>query len=387
MELDGGFDGKRQSLYSPSPNKPTKRTKSEERDDTDSANATSSDQYGKKIGDIMEDLRELSDDLTQQQSQVRWLIHNTAERQRQECSSKFTVKNWWKYAMNSSRDFDLIERHQNAVVRHCHYALESGVCDNKVNQFKFSNYVGRNLSPFCIVDCGDARTRQQVLEHMKKTYGSKMKEWTAEPLKQEMNGLVSDNGNKTGVNGTLTWEPMISTFDKLQSVPLKLAMATIAELRPELSWSKDWLRNTVFLTNPDGSIQTYLAWCAIDHLHGKCTVYFNEDEFERLDFKKTMEKHEFLSQAKKGWGKGKGKTIVTAKSMSQADAMDPDGTFLAQIGLSKGAGKGTSNPYSYTMDKAMKTENPFRLTAKALKSEEFDKVYNEHLYRLLTRWS
>ena len=150
MELDGGFDGKRQSLYSPSPNKPTKRTKSEERDDTDSANATSSDQYGKKIGDIMEDLRELSDDLTQQQSQVRWLIHNTAERQRQECSSKFTVKNWWKYAMNSSRDFDLIERHRNAVVRH--YALESGVCDNKVNQFKFSNYVGRNLSPFCIVD-------------------------------------------------------------------------------------------------------------------------------------------------------------------------------------------------------------------------------------------
>ena len=33
------------------------------------------------------------------------------------------------------------------------------------------------------------------------------------------------------------------------------------------------------------------------------------------------------------------------------------------------------------------TENPFRLTTKALKSEEFDKVYNEHLYRLLTRWS
>ena len=213
-----------------------------------------------------------------------------------------------------------------------------------------------------------------------------MKEWTAEPLKQEMGGLASDNGNKTGVNGTLTWEPMISTFDKLQSVPLKLAMATIAELRPDLSWSKDWLRNTVFLTNPDGSFQSYLAWCAIDHLHGKCTVYFNEDEFERLGFKKTMEQHEFLSQAKKGWGKGKGKTIVTAKSMTQADVMDPDGTFLAQIGLSKSAGKGTSNPYSYTMDKAMKTENPFRLATKALKSEEFDKVYNEHLYRLLTRW-
>ena len=82
------------------------------------------------------------------------------------------------------------------------------MCDNKANQFKFSNYVGRNLSR----DCGDARAHGQVLEHMKKTYGSKMKEWAAEPLKQEMGGQASDNGDKTGVNGMASCKEFLSNW-------------------------------------------------------------------------------------------------------------------------------------------------------------------------------
>lgn len=52
-------------------------------------------------------------------------------------------------------------------------------------------------------------------------------------------------------------------------------MVTIAELRPELSWSKDWLRNAIFLTSPDGSIQS--TW------HGEPLTIYTENAMTQAD--------------------------------------------------------------------------------------------------------
>ena len=67
-----------------------------------------------------------------------------------------------------------------------------------------------------------------MLDHMKQTHGGKVTEWTPTSFQADMAGLTSDRSNRQGINGKLVFEPLISTFDKLQSVPLKLAMASVA---------------------------------------------------------------------------------------------------------------------------------------------------------------
>ena len=57
------------------------------------------------IGDILKDLKDLSDYFSQQQAQTRWPLWQTAEKQRQEASTKVSIKNWRKYDLRASRDF------------------------------------------------------------------------------------------------------------------------------------------------------------------------------------------------------------------------------------------------------------------------------------------
>ena len=238
MEVD---QPKRHSMYTPPPGRETKRTKSEEamrQPDFDEELVQS-----KTMGDIMTDLQSLSDDFSQQESQVRYLLWQTAERQRQEASSKISVKNWWKYEPQGNKDYYMLESHRKALVQY--YAMEAGSSEDKLRAFSYSNYMGRNLSPFCVVDVGDARTRQVFLEHMKKTHSNRVTEWIAQEQQEGLKTLKTDRSNKADVNGKLVFEPMIATFDKIQSVPLKLAMATVSELRPDLTWQKDWQHNTV----------------------------------------------------------------------------------------------------------------------------------------------
>eukprot|EP00435_Cladocopium_sp_Y103_P008911 s4002_g2.t1 len=231
MEEDPPDPSKGQSLYSPSPFRDAKRSKSEEKNDRIDGPIAEPNVQPRSlnyIGDQLADLKDLSDDFCRQQSQVRWLLWQTAEKQRQEASTKISVKNWWKYEMNYE-DYYLLEKHRKVVFQH--YATEAGVPVDKQTSFSYSNYLGRNLSPFCVVDFGDAKTRLQIINPMKKNYGNKVTEWVSDSIQTIMAGLTSDKANKPGVNGKLTFEPLISTFDKLQSIPLKIAMSTVAELR------------------------------------------------------------------------------------------------------------------------------------------------------------
>lgn len=379
----GGTEVKRQSMYTPSPHRDPKRPKSEERESmrqpdlgTNKRDATVS-----SIGDVLQDLRELSHDFSQQQSQTRWLIMQTADRQRQEAASKLSIKNWWKYELRGHKDFEIMESHRRLVVEH--YATEAGVSVAKQKAFVYSNRIGRNLSPFCVVDVGDARTKSLMLDHMKKTYHAKVAEWIHSSLQSDMGGMTSDRSNKTGANGTLVFEPLISTFDKLQSAPLKLAMAVISELRPDLTWKKDWQQQTVYIPTASGDVGQYLVWCAIDHLNGRCLLFYNEELLDANLFSETLHRHEMAQEARKGWGKNKGKTLT---NMGDKTCEEVTGPFLEMIGLGKG-GKGSRNAHSAAVERATKAGLPFRIETKAIASADFGTKYDEHLYRLLNRWS
>ena len=241
---------------------------------------------------------------------------------------------------------------------------------------------------FCVVDCQDARTRSQILDYMRQSHNSKVKEWTGQSTQATISALQTDRQNKTGINGVLVWEPLISTFDKLQSMPLKIAMSAVSELLPDLVWKKDWQQHTIYTAGPQGEVDTYVVWCALDHLHGKAVICYNEELFSERAFKEAIHRHGFAMTAKKGWGKGKAKTLSTVGDLSRDETMDPQGSFMEQIGLGKGPnGKGVKNGYTVAMDRAMKSSLPFTLKVRPLQPTEFAKTYQEHLYRLLTRWS
>ena len=97
---------KRQSLYTPPPGRDTKRSKSEESMRQHNLDEELlQDSPSKQIGDVLHDLKDMTDDFNQQQAQVRFLIWQCAERQRQEASTKISIKNWWKYELQDSRDY------------------------------------------------------------------------------------------------------------------------------------------------------------------------------------------------------------------------------------------------------------------------------------------
>ena len=137
MAMTDTLDGKRQSLYTPSPHGDHKRSKPEE-PDLDQPNFSPAGE-AIQIRDLMNDIRDLSDDVCQQQSQTRWLLHQTAETQRQESATKFSVKNWWKYTLNNNADFELMELHRRELVEH--YCKEAGVPEYKLKLFRFSNFL------------------------------------------------------------------------------------------------------------------------------------------------------------------------------------------------------------------------------------------------------
>ena len=130
----------------------------------------------------------------------------------------------------------------------------------------------------------------------------------------------------------------------------------------------------------------YLIWVAIDHLHGLARVYYNEDLLDHTQFRDALKRHGLSHAARKGWGKGKSKSLTTLGDVGQGEIT---ASFLDLLGLGSGksSSKGSRNPHSSAMERATKAGLPFRIEARGIKSTEFVKSYNEHLHKLLTRWS
>ena len=143
-----------------------------------------------------------------------------------------------------------------------------------------------SFSPFCVVDVGGARTKALMLDHMKQTHGGKVTEWTPTSFQANM-AAPTDRAS------TANWCLSPSSLRyKLQSAPLKLAMASVAEIRPDISWKKDWQQQTMFIPDEEGLPSPYLVWVAVDHLHGLARVYYNEDILDPPQFRDALKRHD-----------------------------------------------------------------------------------------------
>ena len=149
-------------------------------------------------------------------------------------------------------------------------------------------------------------------------------------MQAEIGVMKSDRYNKTGVNGMLVFEPMITTFDKIQSIPLKLVMSVISEMRPDLTWKKTG----------------HTTQCSSGHTWGSGDiprlVCFRPPAWEmhRLCQRKGCLTEGFPTGAhsSRGFpdvserlGKNRSKTLATVGNVTRDDALNPEGSFMEQI--------------------------------------------------------
>ncbi len=57
----------------------------------------------KNIKDVIDEIRDLKDDISAQRNQIAFLLYTQVDRQRAECSTKLTMKNFWKYSDGANR--------------------------------------------------------------------------------------------------------------------------------------------------------------------------------------------------------------------------------------------------------------------------------------------
>ena len=78
-------------------------------------------------------------------------------------------------------------------------------------------------------------------------------------------------------------EPCISTFDRMQSQPLKAIMTVTTKLVPNLQWKHSWKHLTI-QNNENWEYIAWLAYLAYDHLDGWAKIYVNNKLFSARIF-------------------------------------------------------------------------------------------------------
>ena len=204
-------------------------------------------------------------------------------------------------------------------------------------------------------------------------------EWTPTSFQADMTSLT-DRSNRQGINGKLVFEPLIYVRQTT------VCAAEVSHGFCSGDQAGHFVEQTMFIPDEQGLPSPYPVWVAVGHLHGLARVYYNEDLLDHTQFRDALKRHELAHAAGKGWGKGKSKSLTTLGDAGQGEIT---GWFLSLLGLGSGksSAKGSRNSHSLAMEPATKAGLPFRVEARGIKPTEFVKSYNEHLHKLLTRWS
>ena len=351
----------------------TKKGRSEERDTKDehmpqqldlAMNVAITTDIENKIHDIVEDIKDLKDQMRTSRNQLAYLLYQEADKQRIEAAGKIMVKNWWQYA-EADDNHDLLSEHRENIIQWA--AKEAGINPKDLGKFHYEHRRGRTMSPFTLVHVGSHHVKQKLMEWYTQNFDKKgMVEWDNEKLKHLTNG-----SNKPGVNGQIRFEPCIAAFDRMQTEPLKAMMATIAKVNPDLKWKHSWKH----LTLQDQDSGDYIAWLALDHLEGIAKIYIDKQHFEARQFENEFNTALGAIMTRKTIGnKGKG------KSKGGEGVLSPD-DFLKAVGLGN-EGKGS---YFKVSTLTMKTKVPFTFEVRSIAQAEFTTKYTEHLTRIAKR--
>ena len=76
----------------------------------------------KNIKVVMDEIRDMKDDVSTQRNQIGFLLKTQVDRQRAECSTKLTMKNFWIYSDGAKQS--LLRAHKETIFhridRQCH---------------------------------------------------------------------------------------------------------------------------------------------------------------------------------------------------------------------------------------------------------------------------
>lgn len=217
-----------------------------------------------KIHDIVEDTRDLKDQMKRSRNQLAYSLYQEADKQRAEAAGKIMVKNWWQFAEADDNHDLLIEHRENII----HWAAkEAGINPKDIGKFRYER---RTMSPFTM-HVGSHHGKQKMMEWYTLNFHKKgMAEWPNEKSKHLTNG-----NNKPEGNGQLKFEPCIAAFDRMQTEPLTAMMATITKLNPGLKWKHSWKH----LTLQAQDSEEYIARLALAHLEGIAKIYIDQQHF------------------------------------------------------------------------------------------------------------
>ncbi|OLQ05620.1 hypothetical protein AK812_SmicGene11139 [Symbiodinium microadriaticum] len=296
--------------------------------------------HDNQIHDILDDIRDLKDQMKSSQSQLAFLLYNEADRQRSAVAGKVMVKNWWQYNDPNEQGKHLLMEHRETMINAI--AVEAGFSEKEITRFRFEHRRGKQLSPFTMVDLGDFALKQQLLESVNQKYDKKgIKEYSNEKL----NHLQSGNN--------------------------KAIMAVITKMTPTLQWKHSWKHLTI--QNTDSG--EYIAWLAYDHLEGMAKIYVNSTFYSARAFE-----DEFIA----AYGNIMSRKVIGNKGKGKGNAAEgvlTTGDFLKAVGLTP-EGKGS---YVKVSTLTLKTKVPFIFDVRAIKNDEFGQKYDEHLNRIAKR--
>ncbi len=114
----------------------------------------------KNIKDVIDEIRDMKDDISTQRNQIAFLLYNQVDRQRAECATKLIMKNFWKYSDGANQS--LLQTHREAIFKWV--ASQAGLSTEQIDNATYSHKNGRFLSPFTLVDVKDSSCRQVVME-------------------------------------------------------------------------------------------------------------------------------------------------------------------------------------------------------------------------------
>ncbi|CAE7554210.1 unnamed protein product, partial [Symbiodinium sp. CCMP2456] len=103
--------------------------------------------HDNQIHDILDDIRDLKDQMKSSQSQLVFLLYNEADRQRTAVAGKV---------------MHLLMEHRESLINAI--AAEAGISEKEITRSKFEHRRGKQLPPFTMVDLGDHALKQQLLE-------------------------------------------------------------------------------------------------------------------------------------------------------------------------------------------------------------------------------
>ena len=308
-----------------------------------------------KIHDIVEDIRDLKDQMKASRNQLAYLLYQEADKQRAEAAGKIMVKNWWQFA-EADDNHGLLSEHRENIIQWA--AKEAGINPKDIGKFHYEHRRGRSMSPFTMVHVGSHYDKQKLME------------WYTQKPNEKLKHLTNGN-NKPEVNGQLKFEPCIAAFDRMQTEPLKAMMATITKVNPGLKWKHSWKH----LTLQAQDSEEYIAWLALDHLEGIAKIYIDQQHFAARQFEDEFNTALGAIMTRKTIGnKGKGKTKGGEGVLTPED-------FLKAVGLGN-EGKGS---YFKVSTLTMKTKVPFAFEVRTIAQAEFTTKYTEHLNRIAKR--